>query len=50
MVPELLKQQLENWKEKCLQDETLRMPKIMYINPTGKFSLQTNTRTLHCFQ
>ncbi|KAK9704210.1 Aminotransferase class I and II [Popillia japonica] len=35
MVPELLKQQLENWKEKCLQDETLRMPKIMYINPTG---------------
>ncbi|KRT84152.1 hypothetical protein AMK59_903, partial [Oryctes borbonicus] len=35
MIPDLLRQQLENWKEKCLQDETLKMPKIMYINPTG---------------
>ncbi|GJQ80247.1 hypothetical protein Trydic_g23819 [Trypoxylus dichotomus] len=35
MIPDILKQQLENWKEKCLQDEMLRMPKIMYINPTG---------------
>lgn len=35
MVPDLLEKALEDWKAKCSEDSTLRMPKMMYINPTA---------------
>ncbi|XP_022915117.1 kynurenine/alpha-aminoadipate aminotransferase, mitochondrial [Onthophagus taurus] len=33
--PEELRSTLEDWKEKCLQNESYKMPKMIYINPTG---------------
>lgn len=36
MVPHLLRTALEDWQKKCLMsDGELKMPKLLYINPTG---------------
>ncbi|KAB0792112.1 hypothetical protein PPYR_14073 [Photinus pyralis] len=35
MVPDFLRQALNQRKKECLLDRQLKMPKILYINPTG---------------
>ncbi|XP_017775231.1 PREDICTED: kynurenine/alpha-aminoadipate aminotransferase, mitochondrial [Nicrophorus vespilloides] len=35
MIPEVFVRVLENWKVKCDENNALRMPKLLYINPTA---------------
>lgn len=36
IIPELLRQALEDWKMKCtIEGGGVKMPKLLYINPTG---------------
>lgn len=36
MVPDLLEKALEDWKKKC-EIGGGKMPKMIYVNPTGEF-------------
>ncbi|XP_018321016.1 kynurenine/alpha-aminoadipate aminotransferase, mitochondrial-like [Agrilus planipennis] len=35
IIPIMLKNALEDWKKRCTADKELKMPKLIYLNPTG---------------